>query len=188
MNNAGIDSIKEANSKNNKFPEKEEQETLLDNLPKIKIDYKKLLNFNPTTREGLIMFGMYICVIMFLFKKYAIGLSMGCISLFLFLTTKEEVKEPCRDSSIDNPYQNTLWENDGLKSCKTDKIKQQENFEENLYRNETDLFDRRSMQGFYYNVEDSYPNKINGFLKLMESNGRCKDDNVNCRYPSFFLQ
>ena len=102
--------------------------------------------------------------------------------------SKEEVKEPCRESSTDNPYQNILWDNDGLKSCKTDKLKQQENFEENLYRNETDLFDRKSMQGFYYTVEDSYPNKINDFLKLMDSNGRCKDDNVNCKYPSFFLQ
>ena len=96
------------------------------------------------------MFGMYIAIIMFIFKKYAIGLSFAFISILLYFTKKEKVKEPCRESSTDNPYQNILWDNDGLKACPTDKNVQQENFEENLYRNETDLFDRKSMQGFYY--------------------------------------
>ena len=95
--------------------------------------------------------------------------------------------DECRKSSIDNPYSNTLWENDKLKACKTDSNVIKNNFEENLYRNETDLFDRKSMQGMYYQVEDSYPNNIKPLLKALDSNKRCKSDNVNCMYPSFFL-
>jgi hypothetical protein len=152
-----------------------------------KIDTKKLLNFNPTDRDGLIMFGLYIGIIMFIFKKYAFGLIFGSISIFLYFTKKEPVKEPCRESSTDNPYQNTLWENDGLKACKVDKNKQQENFEENLYRNETDLFDRKSMQGLYYMIEDRFPNDIGALVKSYDSSSRCKEDNVNCAITSFFL-
>ena len=155
---------------------------------KFKIDYKKLLNFDPTNRDGLVMFGLYIGIIMFMFKKYAIGICFGCISMFLYFTKKEPVKEPCRESSTDNPYQNVLWDNDGLKSCPTDKKVQQENLEENLYRNETDLFDRKSMQGFYYTIQDEYPNKIGELIKAMDSNGRCKSEGINCKYVSFFLQ
>ena len=154
---------------------------------KFNIDYKKLLNFNPTNRDGLIMFGMYIGIIMFIFKKYATGLCFGSISLFLYFTTKEDIKEPCRESSTNNPYQNLLWENDGLKSCPTDKKVQQENFEENLYRNETDLFDRKSMQAWYYTIEDKYPNEIGKLIKAMDSSGRCKSEGINCKYPSFFI-
>jgi hypothetical protein len=109
------------------------------------------------------------------------------VRTFLYFTKKDEVKEPCRESSTDNPYQNTLWENDGLKACKTDKATQQENFEENLYRNETDLFNRKSMQGFYYMIEDKYPNDISELIKAMDSKGRCKSDGINCAYTSFFL-
>jgi len=152
-----------------------------------KIDYKKLLNFNPTNRDGLIMFGLYIGIIMFIFKKYAFGICLGCISIFLYFSKKEPIKEPCRESSTDNPYQNTLWENDGLKACKTDKLIQKENFEENLYRNETDLFDRKSMQGWYYMIEDKYPNDIGKLIKAMDSTGRCKSDGINCKYVIFFL-
>jgi hypothetical protein len=155
---------------------------------KFKIDYKKLLNFDPTNRDGLVMFGLYIGIIMFMFKKYAIGICFGCISMFLYFTKKEPVKEPCRESSTDNPYQNVLWDNDGLKACPTDKKVQQENLEENLYRNETDLFDRKSMQGFYYTIQDEYPNKIGELIKAMDSNGRCKSEGINCKYVSFFLQ
>jgi len=154
---------------------------------KFKIDYKKLLNFDPTKRDGLIMFGLYIGIIMFIFKKYAFGICFGCISLFLFYTKKEPTKEACRESTTDNPYQNMLWENDGLKACPTDKNVQQDNFEENLYRNETDLFDRKSMQGWYYTIEDKYPNEIGKLIKSMDSRGRCKEEGVNCVYPSFFL-
>lgn len=154
---------------------------------KFKIDYKKLLNFNPTNRDGLIMFGLYIGIVMFIFKKYTLGICFGCISILLFFTKKEPAKVPCRESSTNNPYQNILWENDGLKACPTDKSVQQENFEENLYRNETDLFDRKSMQGFYYTVQDKYPNEMKELIKAMDSNGRCKSDGINCKYPSFFI-
>jgi hypothetical protein len=153
----------------------------------IKIDYKKLLNFDPTSRDGLIMFGLYIAIIMFILKKYAIGVCFGCISIFLFFTKKEKVKEPCRESTTDNPYQNLLQENDGLKACPTDKKIQQKNFNENLYRNETDLFNRKSMQGLYYTVEDYYPNNISELIKSMDSRGRCKSEGINCEYVSFFL-
>lgn len=154
----------------------------------LKIDTKKLLNFDPTNRDGLIMFGLYIAIILFIFKKYGFGIIFGSISVLLYFTKKEPIKEPCRESSTDNPYQNTLWDNDGLKACPTDKKKQQENFEENLYRNETDLFDRKSMQSWYYMKEDKYPNDIKELIKSYDSRGRCKEDNVNCVIPSFFLQ
>jgi len=153
----------------------------------MKIDYKKLLNFNPTNREGLIMFGLYVGLIMFLYGKNGIGLVFWLISIFLYFSTKEEMKEECRNSSIDNPYSNMLWENDNLKACKTDPNVIKNNFEENLYRNETDLFDRKSMQGWYYQVEDTYPNNIKPLLNAFESDKRCKSDNINCMYPSFFL-
>ena len=153
----------------------------------MKIDYNKLLNFDPTNREGLIMFGLYIGLIMFLYGKNGVGLVFWLISVFLYYTTKEKMTDECRKSSIDNPYSNTLWENDKLKACKTDSNVIKNNFEENLYRNETDLFDRKSMQGMYYQVEDSYPNNIKPLLKALDSNKRCKSDNVNCMYPSFFL-
>jgi len=152
-----------------------------------KIDTKKLLNFDPTNRDGLIMFGLYIGIILFIFKKYTFGIVFGSISLFLYFTTKIPTKTPCRESSTDNPYQNILWDNDGLKACPTDKNIQQDNFEENLYRNETDLFDRKSMQSFYYMIEDRYPNDIKELIKSYDSRGRCKSDNVNCVIPSFFL-
>ena len=155
---------------------------------KLNIDTKKLLNFDPTNRDGLIMFGLYIGIILFIFKKYAFGIVFGSISILLYFTKKEPIKEPCRESTIDNPYQNTLWDNDRLKACPTDKNKQQENFEENLYRNETDLFDRKSMQDWYYTIEDRYPNDIKELVKSYDSRGRCKEDNVNCMIPSFFLQ
>ena len=64
---------------------------------------------------------------------------------------------------------------------------QKENFEENLYRNETDLFNRKSMQGWYYTIEDRYPNDIGALIKSMDSKGRCKEEGVNCMYNSFFL-
>ena len=153
----------------------------------MKIDYNKLLNFDQTNREGLIMFGLYIGLIMFLFSKNGVGLVFWLISIFLYYTTKEEMKEECRESSINNPYSNILWENDNLKACKADNDTIKNNFEENLYRNETDLFDRKSMQGMYYQVEDSYPNNIKPLLKALDSDKRCKSDNVNCMYPSFFL-
>jgi hypothetical protein len=153
----------------------------------MKIDYNKLLNFDPTNREGLIMFGLYIGLIMFLYGKNGVGLVFWLISIFLYYTTKEEMKEECRESSSNNPYSNILWENDNLKACKTDNDTIKNNFEENLYRNETDLFDRKSMQGMYYQVEDSYPNNIKPLLKALDSDKRCKSDNVNCMYPSFFL-
>lgn len=152
-----------------------------------KIDYKKLLHFDPTNKDGLIMFGLYIGILMFIFKKYALGISFGSISLFLYFTKKEPIKEPCRESSTDNPYQNLLWENDGKKACNTSKVKQQDNFEENLYRNETDLFDRKSMQGWYYMIEDKYPNDVGKLIKSMDSTGRCKSDGINCKYINFFL-
>ena len=154
---------------------------------KFNIDYKKLLNFDPTNRDGLILFGLYIGIILFIFKKYSLGICFGCISIFLYFTKKEPSKEECRESSTDNPYQNILWDNDGLKACPTDKNIQQDNFEENLYRNETDLFDRKSMQSFYYMIEDRYPNDIKELIKSYDSRGRCKSDNVNCVIPSFFL-
>ena len=56
-----------------------------------------------------------------------------------------------------------------------------------LNRNETDLFDRKSMQGWYYTIEDRYPNDIGALIKSMDSSGRCKEDGVNCKYNSFFL-
>jgi len=151
------------------------------------VNKKRLLNFDPTNREGIIMFGLYIGLILFLFKKNGFGILFWTLSVFLYFTTKEEFSEPCRESSIDNPYANTLWGNDGLKSCKTNNQTIKDNFENNLYRNETDLFDRKSMQSEYYLVENKFPNDINPFLKLFESNLRCKDENVNCSYPSFFL-
>jgi hypothetical protein len=153
----------------------------------MKIDYNKLLNFDPTNREGLIMFGLYIGLIMFLYSKNGVGLVFWLISIFLYYTTKEEMKEKCRESTSNNPYSNLLWENDNLKACKTDNDTIKNNFEENLYRNETDLFDRKSMQGMYYQVEDTYPNNIKPLLKALDSDKRCKSDNVNCMYPSFFL-
>jgi len=176
-----IDNFNKLNENTSKMPIEEI------NFKVTNVDIKKLLNFDPTNRNGLIMFGLYICIIMFIFKKYAIGLSFGCISVFLYITKKEPIKEKCRESTTDNPYQNTLWENDGLKACPTDKNIQQENFEENLYRNETDLFDRKSMQGFYYMKENQYPNDMKELIKAYDSRGRCKEDNVNCKVTSFFL-
>ena len=162
-------------------------ENITNNLNNFKIDYKKLLNFDPTNRDGLVMFGLYICIVMFLLKKYTFGVCFGCISIFLYFSKKEPVKEVCRESSTDNPYQNLLWENDGMKACNTNKKKQQDNFEENLYRNETDLFNRKSMQASYYTIEESYPNDIRELKKSMDSRGRCKAEGINCVYPSFFL-
>ena len=75
---------------------------------------------------------------------------------------------------------------DNLKSCDIDKKIIKDNFENNLYRNETDLFDRKSMQGLYFNKEDKFPNDIRPFLKLLDSNLNCKDKNINCVFPSFF--
>ncbi len=153
----------------------------------LNIDLKTLLNFDPTNKKGLIMFCCYVGIIALLFKRNGIALIFWSFALILFFNTKEDLKEPCRDSSIDNPYMNILQDNDGLKSCKVDDSVIKENFNHNLYRNETDLFDRKSMQAWYYKVEDKYPNDIRKFLKLLESNKRCKSDNVNCSYPSFFL-
>ena len=152
----------------------------------MKINYKKLLNFDPTNKDGLIMFCLYISILMFLFNKYIIGMIFGSTSLFLYFSSKEPEKELCRESTIDNPYGNTLWENDNLTSCNTDKKIIKDNFENNLYRNESDLFDKKSMQGLYFNVEQKFPNNIKPFLELLDSNLRCKDENVNCQFPSFF--
>jgi len=153
----------------------------------MKINYKKLLNFNPTDKDGLIMFSLYIGILMFLLNNKIIGIIFWTMSLFLYFSSKEPIKTPCKESSIDNPYANTLWElGDNVKSCKTDDATIKNNFEHNLYRNETDLFDRRSMQGFYYQVEDVYPNDIGKLLKIYKSDKRCKSDNVNCMYPNFF--
>jgi hypothetical protein len=147
---------------------------------------KKLLNFNPTNREGLIMFGLYIGLILFLFKKNGYGLIFWLMSIFLYTTTKEELKQPCRESTVNNPHANTLWDNDNLTSCKASKKTIKDNFEENLYRNETDLFDRKSMQGLYFTIQNKYPNDIRPFLKELDSKLRCKDKNENCEFPSFF--
>ena len=143
-------------------------ENIVSNLPK-NFNKKKLLNFNPTNKEGLIMFGLYLGLILFIFKKNGFGLIFWSISIFLFATTKEELKEQCRESSINNPYGNTQWENDDLTTCNTDKQTIKDNFENNLYRNESDLFDKKSMQGLYFNVERKFPNDIHPFLKLLDS-------------------
>jgi hypothetical protein len=95
-------------------------------------------------------------------KSNVIGILFWILSLFLYSTSKEPKKDAkkdaCRESTIDNPYGNTLWElGSNNKSCKTDDKTIKNNFEHNLYRNETDLFDQKSMQGFYYKVEDIYP-------------------------------
>ena len=134
------------------------------------------------------MFGLYIGIFLFLYKKYVIGILFWLVSLFLYFSSKEELTEKCKESTIDNPYSNTSWElGDNVKACKTDDEIIKNNFENNLYRNETDLFDRRSMQGFYYQVEDIYPNNIKKLLKYYVSDKKCKSDNINCMYPNFFL-
>ena len=153
----------------------------------MKINYKKLLNFDPTNKDGLIMFSLYISILMFILNKYIVGMIFGSTSLFLYFSSKEPEKELCRESTIDNPYGNTLWDlGNNKKACKTDDKTIKNNFEHNLYRNETDLFDRKSLQGFFYQVEDVYPNDISKLLKVYKSDKRCKSDNVNCMYPSFF--
>jgi hypothetical protein len=162
----------------------------MDNIQDIiqNIDKKKLLNFDPTSREGLVMFCLYVSLIMFLYGSNGVGLVFGTISVIIYLTTKIPKKLPRRIESIDNPYANTLFENDQLIAEKLNPDKENEYFNHNLYRNETDLFDRRSMQFNFYREEDRYPNDINKLLKYFKSDKRCKAENVNCSYPSFFLQ
>jgi hypothetical protein len=152
------------------------------------IDKNKLLNFDPTSRDGLVMFCLYVSLIMFLYGSNGVGLVFGTISIFIYLTTKKPKELPKRMESIDNPYANTLFENDQLIAEKSNSDKEKEYFNDNLYRNETDLFDRKSMQFNFYREEGRYPNDINKLLKYFKSDKRCKAENVNCSYPSFFLQ
>ena len=156
------------------------------------INYNKLLNFDPTNKDGIIMFCLYIGIIMFMYNRIAIGIIFWLISFYLYFMSKDlenSEKEVCRKSTIDNPYANTLWDNkeSRLNGCKVDDNTINNNFNHNLYRNETDLFDKRSMQMNYYQVEDTYPNNISKFLEIFKSDKRCKSDNINCMYPSFFL-
>jgi len=151
------------------------------------IDIKKLLHFDPTDRDGLVMFALYISLIMFLYGNNGVGLVFAGISAIVYFSKKTPKTKPCRESSIDNPYANTLMENDQMDSCPTDPIVQDENFENNLYRNESDLFDRRSLQLNYYQEEKVYPRDISKLLKYFDSNKKCKYVNINCEVPSFFL-
>jgi len=152
-----------------------------------KIDIKKLLHFDPTDRDGLVMFALYISLIMFLYGNNGVGLIFAVISGFVYFSKKTPKTKSCRESSIDNPYANTLMENDQLDACPTDPIVQDENFQNNLYRNESDLFDRRSLQLNYYQEEKVYPGDITNMLKHYDSNKKCKYVNINCEVPSFFL-
>jgi formate hydrogenlyase subunit 6/NADH:ubiquinone oxidoreductase subunit I len=78
-------------------------------------------------------------------------------------------------------------ENDNMDACPTDSMVQDENFQNNLYRNESDLFDRKSLQLNYYQEEKVYPGDINKMLKYYDSNKKCKYVNINCDVPSFFI-
>jgi hypothetical protein len=152
-----------------------------------KIDIKKLLHFDPTDRDGLVMFALYISLIMFLYGNNGIGIVFAAISIFVYLSKKTTKAKPCRESSIDNPYGNTLMENDNMDACPTDPMVQDENFQNNLYRNESDLFDRKSLQLNYFQEEKVYPGDINKMLKYYDSNKKCKYVNINCDVPNFFI-
>lgn len=152
-----------------------------------KIDIKKLLHFDPTDREGLVMFALYVSLIMFLYGNNGLGIVFAIFSGLVYFSKKTPKTKPCRLSSIDNPYGNTLMENDHMDACPTDPMIQDENFQSNLYRNESDLFDRKSLQLNYFQEEKVYPGDINKMLKFYDSDKKCKYVNINCSVPNFFI-
>ena len=101
------------------------------------INYNKLLNFDPTNKDGIIMFCLYVGIIMFMYNHISIGMIFWSVSFYLYIMSKDlenSTTEECRKSTIDNPYANTLWDNkeSRLKACKEDDNTIQNNFNHNL--------------------------------------------------------
>ena len=53
------------------------------------------------SRDGLVMFCLYVSLIMFLYGSNGLGLVFGTISIFIYLTTKKIKELPRRMESID---------------------------------------------------------------------------------------
>ena len=140
----------------------------------------------------LIMFFIYLLIIFIIFGSNLRSIPLALIFFILlikFLYIKEEFdqKIKCRKPTINNPFMNTLYVNDGLIACENVSDKEiDKNFNDNINKNNNDIFNKNNGQLYFRtNAVTSFDNNYKSFKDFIgftydEKDNNCKYNGVNC--------
>jgi hypothetical protein len=161
--------------------------------------------------NSIMRFGMYVSVLLALYNRETqyllIFFVFGAITLFVHKNSKAAVEgledtpatqKTCTQPTIDNPFMNATMGDymnivdgkivDRPPACDatSDEVKEQvENaFENNLYRDVTDVFGKfNSQRQFYTMPSTTIPNDRDSYMKWLYATPKtCKEDNECLRY------
>lgn len=139
-----------------------------------------------------IMFCLYLILIFWVIDRVDYYIFPFSIIIFILFArnfySKEKfiVEDKCRQPTVDNPFMNVLYENDGKEACDAEYSDVLKKHYDGVYRNPNDLFDKRIGQLYFKtNNVTTLPNKYKDFLKYIGSSydmpdNNCKYDGVNC--------
>ena len=175
---------------------------ILEIIPHKNFDLNRKLN-------SLVRFSIYYSVILYLYNKNTNIFFIPFITFILsYLIQKKnsnqqinnlinndnlnnETNNDCKLPTKDNPFMNPTFEDynsQNLEACNSydnKKVKKliEQNFNEDLYRNQNDIFGKENSQRQFYTVPGStIPNDQDSFVKWLYSTPKtCKEgNNLNC--------
>ena len=141
-----------------------------------------------------IMFLIYISIVFIFLSSNMSALSISILIVLIIIKinyTKEKfnIEKKCRKPTNDNPFMNVLMKDDGLEACDVSEKEILDKYNNNLYRNINDVFDKNNGQ-LYFRTNNvttlpTLPNKYAEFLNFIklenkEPDDNCKYDGVNC--------
>ena len=147
--------------------------------------------------NSLMRFAIYFAIVMVLIGRVnaAVFAIIVAGSMTLALSRKQKSKEDfaegdCRGPKEDNPFMNPMPYDDPTISgaCDVDdpdvRRRQTLLFEENLYKDVSDVFASQASDRQYYTVPvTTVPNDQTGFARWLYDNGpTCKEDQSRCRH------
>jgi len=155
---------------------------------------KFIFNLDDSVEEKLnrsLMFLVYASILFMILGLSSVSITITLaviILIFKSIYKKEnfEIEKKCRKSTIDNPYMNPLYDVDNLEACPINDEEIKKNYNNHLFRNIKDIFDKRHGQLYYLtNNVTTFPNKYKEFLNFIgmtydASDNNCKYDGVNC--------
>lgn len=153
--------------------------------------YCNFIKLNDNIEIDLIMkYLIFIIIILIIINKQ----SYVCLIIFILIILNIDISnnnkylngEICRNSTVNNPYGNTLitTDEDKLKidRCNLDDKIIQDNVEYNQYFNASDLLRNKNNNRVYISHKSKYPNNINDYIEYLYKidNKKCKEDSYDC--------
>lgn len=144
--------------------------------------------------NAITRFSIYYTILILLFNlnRSWIYLSVCLVIMTLLIwsvQSNQPIKSPpkfCQEPTYENPYMNIghidYYNPNRLIACKDEDIKINQQMQENLYENETDLQQRHIIDlAFYTQPNTTIPNDQIGFAKwLYNKPSTCKENGSNC--------